>query len=229
MLTAKKRISKKEIKQDKLVTSYYKFQNYFLANQAKFLIGIAAVALVVIAVILISNKRSNDNLTASNLLSKVIPLYENGSYLNAVDGDPKNNIQGLKEIVENYGSTEQGETAKIYLANCYVLLGKLDDAYEQFDDYSGSNPLFIAASKAGEAAYYENKKEFEKAVDLYKEAAKISISNPSNPEYLLKAGINLLQLDKKEEALKIFLDIKKDFKTSYVAQDVERYIVIAES
>jgi len=165
VLTAKKRISKKEIKQDKLVTSYYKFYNYFLENQAKFLIGIAAVALIVVAVILISNKRANDNLTATNLLSKVIPLYDNGSYLNAVDGDPKNNIQGLKEIVGNYGSTEQGETAKIYLANCYVLLGKLDEAFEQFDDYSGSNSLFIAAAKAGKAAYYENKKEYEEFRD----------------------------------------------------------------
>ncbi len=229
MLTAKKRISKKEIKQDKLVTSYYKFYNYFLQNQAKFLIGIAAAALIVVAIVLMSNKRANDNLTATNLLSKVVPLYDNGSYQAAIDGDPKNNIIGLKEIVNEYGSTEQGETAKIYLANCYVILGKIDEAFEQFADYSGSNELFIAASKAGQASYYETKKEYEKAADLYREAASISTSNPSKPEYLMKSGINLLQLGKKTEALKLFQEIKKDYKTSYVVQDLDRYIVKAES
>ena len=229
MLEKKKKITKKEIKQDTLVTTYYKVYNFFLEHQAKILIALAAVALIVVSIVIYSNKRSSDNLTAANLLAKVIPLYDAGQYQQAIEGIKAQNIVGLKSIVENYGSTEQGETAKIYLANCYLFLNKIDSAYEMFKDYDGSNPLFKAASLAGQAAYYETKKEYEKAVDAYKDAAKISKENPLNADYLLKAGINLLRLNKKSEAKTIFELIKKDYKNYPEAREVERYIVQVES
>lgn len=229
MLEKKKKITKKEIKQDTLVTTYYKAYNFFLEHQAKILIALAAVALIVVSIVIYSNKRSSDNLTAANLLAKVIPLYDAGQYQQAIEGIKAQNIVGLKSIVENYGSTEQGETAKIYLANCYLFLNKIDSAYEMFKDYDGSNPLFKAASLAGQAAYYETKKEYEKAVDAYKDAAKISKENPLNADYLLKAGINLLRLNKKSEAKTIFELIKKDYKNYPEAREVERYIVQVES
>ncbi len=229
MLQKKKKITKKEIKQDTLVTTYYKAYNFFLENQAKILIGIAAVALVIVSIIIYSNKKSNDNLAAANLLSKVIPLYDAGQYQQAIDGIKAQNIVGLKNLVENYGSTEQGEVAKIYLANCYLFLGKIDSAYEMFKDYGGSNPILKAASLAGQAAYYETKKEYEKAVDAYQEAAKLSKENPMNADYLLKAGINLLKLNKKTEAKSIFEIIKKEYKNYPEVREVERYLVQVES
>lgn len=229
MLTAKKRISKKEIKQDTLVTSYYKVYNYFMAHQAKILIGAGVVALVVVAVILFANKRSSDNLTASNLLAKVIPLYEAAQYQDAINGQSKNNLAGLKNIVENYGSTEQGEAAKIFLANAYSFIGKQQDAFETYEDFSGSNPLFKSTALAGMAGYYETKKEFEKSADLYKEAAQLSKTNPSNAEYLLKASVNLLKSGAKEEAAKILKNIKEDYKNTSAAQEVDRYLIQTES
>ena len=229
MLTKKKRISKKEIKQDKLVNSYYKVLNFYQKYQAKVIIGLAAFALVVIAIILYSNKSTNDNLAAANLLSKVIPIYQSGSYEEAINGLPTANIVGLKEIVDNYGGTEQGESAKIYLANAYIVTNNIEEAFKLFDDYSGSNPLFKATSLAGRASYYEIKKEYEKAADLYKDASRITISNPSNPEFLLKAGINLLKLGRKEEAKAVFLEIKSEYKSAPTTLELDRYLVQTEN
>lgn len=229
MLEKKKKITKKEIKQDPLVTSYYKAYNFFLENQAKILISLAIIALIIVSVIIYSNKKSSDNITAANLLSKVIQLYEAGQYQEAIDGNKARNITGLKSIVENYGNTEQGELAKIYLANCYLFLGKLDSAYEMFKDYDGSNPLLKAASLAGQAAYFEAKKDYKKAVEYYQDAAKVSKENPSNADYLLRAGINLLNLNKKEEAKAVFELIKKEYKTYPQVNEVERYLIQVES
>lgn len=228
MLTKKKRISKKEMKEDKLVTSYYSAYNYFAENQARILIGLAAVALVVVAIVLISNKKSNDNLAAANQLAKVIPLYESGSFQEAIDGQKAANIVGLKSIVENYGSTENGESAKIYLANAYTFVNNLDEAYKLYDDYSGSNKLFLSTALAGKASYYETKSEFKKAADLYKKAAQITAGNPSNAEYLLKTGINLMKLGKKEEAKSLFKEIKNEYKFSPVVQEIDRYLIQVE-
>lgn len=225
MLTKKKRISKKEMKEDKLVTSYYSAYNYFVENQAKILIGLGAIALVVVAVILFSNKKSNDNLTAAAQLSKIIPVFEAGQYQEAVDGQPSSNIAGLKTIVDDFGSTENGEVAKIYLAHAYTFLNKWEEAYNYYSDYSGSNTIFKSTAQAGEAAYYETKEDYKEAANLYKKAAQYSETNPSNAEYLLKAGINFIKLGNKAEAESIFKEIKEKYKTSPVVQEIERYLI----
>ncbi len=224
MLTAKKKISKKQMKEDKLVTTYYNFNNFFTENQAKILIGAGIVALLVVALFLYNNKKKSDNLTAANLLAKVIPLYENGSYKEAIEGKPSENIVGLKKIVDDYGSTDQGNLAKIYLANSYFVTGNLDAAFETYNDYSGSNPLFEATAFAGKAGILESKKELEKAASLFKDAAHLSKENPSNAEYLLKAGIILKKLGNQKEAELIFKNIKKDYKNNPVSLEVDRYL-----
>jgi len=229
VLERRKKISKKQMKEDKLVTTYYKAYNFFMEYQAKILIGVAAVALIIVAIVLLSNKRSSDNKNAAELLSKVIPLYEAGQFKEAVDGITSNRVLGLKKIVSDYGSTENGETAKIYLANSYVMLGNLDLAYEQYDSYSGSNPLFKATALAGRAGCLEVKNNLEKAANLFMDAAKVSKENPSNSEYLLKAGIDFIKLHKKEEAKSVFNTIKKDYKNTPAFYGLDRYLIQADN
>lgn len=229
MLEKRKKISKKQIKEDKLVTSYYQAISFFQEYQAKILIGAGIVAVIIVAVILWNNQRSSNNLKAAELLSKVIPLYDAGSYKEAIEGQKAANITGLKEIVDKYGSSEQGEVAKIYLANSYTLLGNDEAAFKAYDEFSGSIPIFKASALAGKAAYMETKKEYEKAAGLYKDAAKASKTNPSNPEYLMKAGIDLLNIGKKDEAKTLFESIKKEYKTSPVVNELDRYLVQVES
>jgi tetratricopeptide (TPR) repeat protein len=224
LLAGKKRISKKEMKEDKLVTSYYSTYNFLMENQAKILIGLGAVALIIIAVILISNKRSDDNFEAARLLAKVIPLYESNLFQEAIDGQPSSNIVGLKKIVDDFGSTENGENAKIYLANSYSLLGRWEEAYKLYDSFGGSNLLFESTSLAGQAHYYEIKGDYKKASSLFEKAAKISKTNPSNAEYLFKSALNLMKLGKNNEAKSIFKEIKNEYKFSVVVQEIDRYL-----
>ncbi len=229
MLEKRKKISKKQIKEDRLVTTYYEAFNFYQKYQAKILIGVAALALIVVAVVLYSNKKASDNVLAANLLGKVLPLYEAENFKDAIDGQKTSNIVGLKEIVDKYGSTKQGNDAKIFLGNCYSVTGNNDAAYKMYDDYSGSNPLFKATALAGKAACLEVKKEYEKAADNYKDASKILKTNPSNSEYLLKAGIDLLQAGKKSEAKAIFEALKKEYKSTTEASESDRYLIQIES
>lgn len=229
MLEKRKKISKKQIKEDKLVTTYYEVINFYEKYQSKILIGVAAVALVVVAIVLYSNKKASDNTLAAGLLGKVMPLYEADNYKEAIDGQKTGNIIGLKEIVDKYGNTSQGNVARIFLGDCYLMTGNNDAAYKVYDDYSGSNPLFRATALAGKAACLEVKKEFDKAADLYKDASKISKENPANSEFLLKAGINLIQAGKKAEAKTLFETLKKDYKNSTEAYESDRYLSQIES
>jgi tetratricopeptide (TPR) repeat protein len=228
VLEKRKKISKKEIKQDTLVTSYYKAYGFFIENQVKILIGVGVVALIVVAVILYSNKKSGDTKTASVLLSKVMPTYEGGQYKQAIEGIKASNIVGLKEIVDNYGSTEPGEAAKIMLANSYFNTNDYENALENYEDYGGSNTLFKATALAGEAAYYEAKNDLEKAASLYKDAAQVDKVNPSNSDFLLRASIDFLKVGKKDEAKNLLKTIKKDYRATSAAQEVDRYLIQTE-
>lgn len=223
MLTKKKKLTKKEIKEDKLVEFYYKTQSYILENKNKVLMYVGAFAIVVVAVIFFLNYRSSRNEEADKLLSRVMDLYEQGAYLEAIEGKQGTNLVGLKKIVEDYGSTENGETAKIYLANAYAFLGQYDKAFELYESYGGSNNIYKAAALAGQAGYYANKGDYEKAANLFKKAANVSEINPSRPDYLLRAGINFMKAGQKDEARALFQIIKDDYKTSTAFAQVDRY------
>ena len=223
MLTKKKKLSRKEIKEDKLVSTYYKVYGYFEENRSRLLMYVAILAVVVLAVMYYIDNRKENNNTAGLELSRVMNIYDSGSYLEAIEGRQGTNIIGLKKIVEDYGSTENGEIAKIYLANSYNFLGKPDEAIKYYEDYSGSNNIFKATALAGEAGYYASKNEYKKSGDLYKQASHISEENVLNPEYMLHAGINYLKAGDTEEAKELFDTIKEEYNTSSAFREVEKY------
>jgi tetratricopeptide (TPR) repeat protein len=169
------------------------------------------------------DSRKKDNSAAGLQLSRVLGIYDSGSYLEAIEGRQGTNIIGLKKIVEDYSGTENGEIAKIYLANSYCFLGKLDDAVKYYEDYSGSNDIFKATAISGEAGYYASKNEYEKAADLYRQASLVSEENVLNPEYMLQAGIYYLKAGDTEKAKGLFDTIKEDYNTSSAFREVERY------
>ena len=225
MLTKKKKLTKKEIKQDKLVESYYKAYSFFQNNRQRIaMFGGILVVIIFVAIFYINNKKQN-NQTAGIELSRIMTLYNNGSYLEAINGRPGTPIIGLKKIVEEYGSTENGETAKIYLGNAYTYLGKTEEAYNSYQDYSGSLQLYQASSYAGQAAYFAEKKEFDKAADLYQKAAHVTETDVQNADYLVKAAINLMKSGDNKSAKEIFEKVQRDYKTSTAAGDIQKYLV----
>jgi tetratricopeptide (TPR) repeat protein len=224
MLTKQKKLSRKEIKEDKLVEFYYKSISFFEQNKNKVFTYLGAVAIVVLAVILFLNYRSGQNEEAAGHLSKVMQMYDAGDYLGAIEGKKDVKMLGLKEIVAQYGSTKNGEIAKIYLANSYANLGKPDDAFKYYEDYSGSMDIYQAAALAGQAGYYSSKNEYEKAADLYMKASKVSKTDVMNADYIYQAAINYFEAGDKEQSKNLLKTIKEDYKTSAVYSQVDRYL-----
>lgn len=228
MLTKKKKITKKVIKEDKLVTTYYKTLEFINEYKKQIYIYGGIILVVIIAVYWYINQRTKNNDIASSELAKVLDYYTNGSYQEAIDGVPASNIIGLKKIVDDYGSTDNGEAAKIFLADSYAALGKLDDAYKYYNDYGGSNKMFEATALAGKASYYEYKKEYLKAADAFNEAARVSKNNSENAGYLLNASIDYIKVGEKEKAKGLLQKIKEDYKTSMAVRDVDRYLAMVD-
>lgn len=226
MLTKKKKLSKKEIKEDKLVITYYKVYNYVLENKNRLGIYLGGLLVVIAAIYFYMNNKAENNVQAGIQLSRVMGLYDAGAYLETIEGRQGTKIVGLKKIVSEYGSTENGETAKIFLANSYQMLGKVEEAYKYYEDYGGSNKVFEATALSGEAGYYADKKEYEKAADLYLSASRVAKENVLNPEYMLKAAVNFIDAGKKEDAKDLLETIRKDYQTSTAFREIDKYLTL---
>lgn len=226
MLTKRKKITHRQIKEDKLATSFYELKSFYFENQTKILAGLGILAVIAVAIIWYSNSQKTNNLQASIELSRVMPIYDSGSFQEAIDGRSGTNIIGLKKIVENYSGTDNGEIAQIYLANAYYFLGKFDEALSNYDDYSGSNKMMVASALAGIAACHEAKENFEDAAEYYEKAFKAYEFNPMNAEYLLKSGGNYIKVQKFDEAKAAFDILKDKYKTSQSYRELDKYLVL---
>jgi len=225
MLTKKKKLSRKEIKQDKVVEAYYKIYGFVQENSQRVMLYGVLLIVAVFAVIFYVNNRKQKNEKAGVELARAMDLFNAGNYQEAINGQPGTLIIGLKKIVEDYGSTPNGETAKIFLADSYDLMGKTEEAYKYYKDYNGSIKLYEAAALAGQAGYFASKNNYSEAAGLYEKAANVTDANVLNSEYLLKAGINYMKEGKNNEAKKAFETVQNNYKTSTSAREVQRYLV----
>ncbi len=152
MLKPKRKIVKKELKQDALISTYANVVNFYEKNKKFIGIGLVVVALSVLGILAYRNNQTTNNEKASAELAKVISFFDAGNYRLAVDGAPEMNVSGLKAIVENFGSTTSGNHARFYLASALFHLGEYDQALEEFSSYDGQGEIFQISRLAGMAA-----------------------------------------------------------------------------
>lgn len=228
MLAKKKKLSKKEIKEDKLVSFMVNVENFYEDYKNKIFLYGGALVVAAIALYFYIGQQKVVNEEAGLYLSRVMQIFDTGSYLEAIEGRQGTDIKGLKQIVDEYGSSENGETAKIYLANAYAYLGNYNEAFKYYEDYGGNIDIYKASALAGMAGYYASEKDYRKAASLYKEAAGVAEINAQNPDYLLNAAVNYYNAGDSEEA-KILLDkIKEEYKTSDARKQVDKYLALVE-
>jgi len=224
-LKARRKITHKEIKKDKLVTGYFEARNWLDNddNKKKLYIGVGVLIALVVVGFLYFNNKSAKNEEAEVKLSSVIILYEQGKYPEAVNGDPATNTTGLANIVNEYGSTESGETAKLYLGNCYFNMKDYENALKQFDDYGGDNDIVKASCISGMGAVYEAKGDLKKAGEYFEKAANVNKGVVINQENLFYAIRSFTNAGDKENAKRVFAKLKEQYPKSKYINESKRF------
>jgi len=224
MLKPQKKVSRREIKEDKLVTAYFETRGWMEKNTkilSYIAIGLACAA--VIGFLWIKN-RAESNDKATTMLAKVALYWDKGEYDLAINGVPQEGTQGLQAIVDEYGSTKTGQLAKLYLANSYYAIKNYDKALEYYDDISVSDKLISASALAGVAACYEAKGDLSKAASYFEKAASKNMTPMQAPENLQRSAVNYAAVGKKEKAVELLQTLKKEFPLSTFAREVDRFI-----
>jgi len=229
MLKPKKKISKKELKHDPLLTSIGQAKTYYDQNKKYLSYATTGLIVLVIAIVIFVNNRRANAEKAATELGKIYKIYDNAAmdkaqYKIAINGQPERGIMGLKAIVDNYGSSTSGELARFYLANAYYNLGQYDEALNQYEDFSSGDPLLAASATAGIASCHEVKKEFGKAASYYEKALSLARKSETAAEYMNNAARCYGLAGESAKAIELFKKLKKEYPTSSFARDADRYI-----
>ena len=196
--------------------------DYYNRNKNQVLIIAGAIVVIVVGIILFTSKRASQNEEAAVALGKIKAAYEGGNFQASINGDSLGN-KGLLFIVSEYGSSENGQLAKLMLANSYYGLRDFQNAMKYYDDFGGSNKLSKVAAISGIASVKEAQNDYVGAGKEFERAANYDKENPFRDEYLFYAGRDFSMGNDKASAKRVFEMLKSDFpKSKYIAQS-QRY------
>ncbi len=167
---------------------------------------------------------------ASTAIAKAQEAFTQGDYQTALNGNKSQ--EGFLAVTENYSGTDAANLAKLYAGLCYANMGKWADAVKFLDDYSTQGDALISpAATAALGNAYANTGNVDKAITTLKKAASMAdskaengINNSLSPTYLIQAARLLESQGKKEDALKIYEEVKKKYVNSAASQDIDKYI-----
>jgi len=219
MLKAKKRLTKRQIKQDKFVTYYFKAQDYLAENSRTILYTIGAVVLILVAIFIYTRKQQEKEQNAVVDLAKAKREYFARNYQAAVPL--------LQNLVQRYDGTESAEIGLYFLASTYYSQNdyvKAEQTFREFLDESDDR-ILKSAALSGIAACYEEQNKFAEAAEIYNEAAE-EYEGFMSPGNLYDSARCYVKAGNKDAARKILNKLIEDYADSRVKSDAE--ILLAE-
>ena len=183
MMKPRKRITKKQMKQDKFVTQTFKVFEYVQEHSRTLFLGAIGIIAVLLIGFVIMNSKKQKEIKAEAQLGRAQIAYQAGDYTNA--------IRFFEPVLRLYKGTRSATQATYFLANCHFFLEDYDKALEYYENYATKShrlPSLAAAAIAGAAACYEQKGEYAEAGRRYEKAASEYQDLYLSPSYLLSAG-----------------------------------------
>lgn len=224
MLTAKKKLSAREVVPKSASANFFYDAQEWLKQNSKIVAGVV-IGLVAVIVLwyFYSSGKAADELEANRQLRQVMTLYGQQQFKLAISGDANQNIPGLTKIVEDFGGTPTGQTAMIYLGNAYLYTDQFDKALQVFDDASPDTDMLRSAAVAGKAAAYEAKKNYAEAASLYEEASTMFENDLLTSARQLNAG-RAYGLSGNKEKAKEMLELVKEAKSTRYHQEADKLL-----
>ncbi|NPA37224.1 MAG: tetratricopeptide repeat protein [Chlorobi bacterium] len=161
---------------------------------------------------------------AANSIFEAQNYFQRDSFKLALNGD--GNSLGFLDVIDEYGSTKPGNLANYYAGICYLHLGNYEDAINYLEDFSTDDEFLLATKNGAIGDAHLELGEKEEALKYYKKAAGFS-NDLTAPTYLMKLGMLYEDMGRKEDAVKAYSLIKKDYKNSPEARQIDKYITRA--
>ena len=195
-----------------------KTEAFFEKNKKAIIYGVVFIIAIIAGYILCDTyylkPRANE---ANTELAKSQQLFDEQQYDKA--------LSGFQKVAADYGSTDAGNLAQLYIGICQANLGKWQEAVDALESFSGKDDQMISPAAEGALGNaYANLNQLDKAVEHLKKAAKMADNNTLSPVYLIQAGEILESQGKKSEALQLYQQVKEKYVNSMQYQTIDKYI-----
>ncbi len=196
----------------------------FIEDNQKKITYVVGAIVVIVAVYLAFNRfyMQPKEEEALNQMFMAENYFEKDSFNLALNGD--GNYLGFLDIIDDYGMTKSANRSKYYAGISYLHLGQYEDAIDYLKRFKTDDLLLgpIKAGAIGDAMLELGNTE--DALKQYKEAYSETDNTLTTPVYKMKAAKLLESMNKLQDALKLYEEIKKDYPESAEGTAVDRYI-----
>lgn len=201
MLKAKRKFSKKELKQDQFVIKTLEAKDYIEDNARTLAMAALGVIVVIFLIYMYMNSRSGAEVEAAAMLSRA----------QVESSDP---VTLYNQIISEYGGTDAAGKATFLLAKFYFEQGDKIQAKQYFkdylDDYDAKNVMTQAAMAGyGDCLFAEGNNE--EAARYYERAANLEPDFPQAVAYLYSAAASYEKAGDMEKARDLAQRILDDF------------------
>ena len=209
-MSPEKRITKHQMKEDRLVTSVFIAFEYLQRNYQRLAIGVGVVLVVILAVFLYGRGQKQKALEAEAACGQ--------AQLRVTAGDLQGGILDLRRVMELYGGTAAGQKATYFLANAYLQARDYNQAQQLFRQFIAGGykeRLLVGSAHMGLGVGLEETGQTAEAAGEYLKAVEISGRDYTTPEYALAAIRALAKTGQKEKALELFNRLLNEFPRNF--------------
>ncbi len=141
-----------------------------------------------------------------------------------LNGDGAN--PGALKIINNYGGTPAGNLCRYYAGACYLSLGQFDKALKYLKDFDANGATQIQSRAYGMIGDASSElKKNDDALNYYEKAANVNTKDEfTSSEFLFRAATFAQSIGKKEEAIKLFKQLKQNYPLTEKGADADRYL-----
>ena len=221
MLNPRKKITKKEIKEDKFVEVALNAKAYVEDNYKRVSIIVASVFGIILLIMVWNHIQKANAEKSSALLGQAQLEYQNLNYSKAKDF--------ITRLMDEYPGTEARDQGIFLYANLLYQEKNYTEAKDLFkefiDSYSGSN-ILTASGLAGYAACLEQENINKEAADYYIRAQKKAKNFIEAANYLYLAGLNYTAANEYAEARDAFQKIIDEYESSHRHSDAKAKLIM---
>ncbi len=212
----------------------------FILKYKKTIIAAVVALIAIIAALFIYQNYINGPREdkASTALGRGQEYFNAEQFDKALNGDGAN-YAGFLKIASDYSNTDAGNLANLYAGLCYANLNKWEDAVKYLDQFSPADDAVVSpAAVAALGNAYAHVKQLDKAISALKKAADMAdskgvdgVNNSIAPTFRLQAAELVESQGNKDEALKMYKEIKQKYTNSALvqSQEIDKYIQRLES